>query len=225
MDTSVSLPATLSPGGMARKFWVLLALGALTYQIEHHRLALEELQAESMVMGALPGALDSIEAEAHAAEQRHAAVRDLLPHDTPEHWVAVGGEVIFNEYERKVREIGRRLNPNVRDTDIPPLRRRLEAICVAGSPSFNPEDSPSFTRDRNDNPMVYTALLGRADYLISDDRDIVPDGSEHLYEYDERHVLAVTFNRFVTTYFEPIDLDWGAIDGRWLRHAFNDPGG
>jgi predicted nucleic acid-binding protein len=225
MDTSVSLPATLSPGGMARKFWMLLALGALTYQIEHHRLALEELQAESMVMGALPGALDSIEAEAHAAEQRHAAVRDLMPHDTPEHWVAVGDEAIFDEYERKVREIGRRLNPNVRDTDIPPLRRRLEAICVAGSPSFNPEDSPSFTRDRKDDPMVYTALLGRADYLISDDRDIVPDGSEHHYEHDERHVLAVTFNRFVTTYFEPIDLDWGAIDGRWLRHVFNDPGG
>jgi predicted nucleic acid-binding protein len=225
MDTSVSLPATLSPGGMARKFWVLLALGALTYQIEHHRLALKDLQAASMVMGALPGALDSIEAEAHAVGQRHAAVRDLLPHDTPEHWVAVGGEVIFDEYERKVGEIGRRLNPNVRDTDIPPLRRRLEAICVAGSPSFNPEDSPSFTRDRNDDPMVYTALLSRADYLISDDRDIVPDGSEHLYEYDERQVLAVTFNRFVTTYFEPIDLDWGAIDGRWLRHVFNDPDG
>ncbi len=225
MDTSVSLPATLSPGGMARKFWVLLAYGALTYQIEHHRLALEELQAESMVMGALPDALDSIEAEAHAAEQRHVAVRDLLPHDTPEHWVAVGGEVIFNEYERKVREIGRRLNPNVRDTDIPPLRRRLEAICVAGSPSFNPEDSPSFTRDRNDDPMVYTALLGGADYLISDDRDIVPDGSEHVYEHNERQVLAVTFNRFVTTYFEPIDLDWGAIDGRWLRHVFDDSGG
>jgi hypothetical protein len=34
VDTSVSLPATLSPRGMARKFWVLLALGALDYQVE-----------------------------------------------------------------------------------------------------------------------------------------------------------------------------------------------
>ena len=91
MDTSVSLPATLSPGGMARKLWLLLALGALTYQIEHHRLALEELQAEGEVMGARSGALDSIEAEARAAELRRAALRDLLPHGTPEHWVAVGG--------------------------------------------------------------------------------------------------------------------------------------
>jgi predicted nucleic acid-binding protein len=220
MDTSVSLPATLSSIGMARKLWLLLALGALTYQIEHHRLALEELQAEGEVMGALPSALASIEAEAHAAERRRAALRDLLPHGTPEHWAAVGGAAIFDEYERKVREIGRRLNPSVRDADVQPSRRRLEAICVAGSPPFNPEDSPSFTRDRKDDPIVYTALLGLADYLISDDRDIVPDGSEHAYEHDEHQVLAVTFNRFITTYFEPTDLDWSAIDGRWLRHAF-----
>jgi predicted nucleic acid-binding protein len=124
MDTSVSLPATLSPGGMARKLWVLLALGALTHRIEHHRLALEELRAEGEVTGALSGALEIIEAEAN--------------------------------------------------------------------------------------------------YLISDDHDIVPDGSEHTYEYDEHQVLAVTFNRFITTYFEPPDLDWSAIDGRWLQHAFED---
>jgi len=220
MDTSVSLPATLSPVGMARKLWILLALSALTYQIEHHRLAIEELQAESEVTGALPGALASIQAEAHAAEQQRAALRDLLPHDTPENWVAVGGTAIFDEYERKVREIGHRLNPSVRDADVQPLRRRVEAICVAGSPSFNPEDSPSFTRDRKDDPIVYTALLGHADYLISDDHDIVPNGNEHSYEHDEHQVIAVTFHRFITTHFEPPDLDWSAIDGRWLRHAF-----
>jgi predicted nucleic acid-binding protein len=225
VDTSVSLPATLSAKGMARKLWLLFALGAIASQIEHHRLTLEELRAESEVTGALPGALVSIEAEAHTAERRRAALRDLLPHDTPEHWVAVGGAAIFDEYERKVREIGRRLNPNVRDTDVQQLRREAEAVCVAESPFFNPEDSPSFTRDRKDDPIVYTALLGRADYLISDDRDIVPDGSEQAYEHDEHQVLAATFNRFVTTYFEPTDLDWGAIDGRWLRYAFDDPGG
>jgi hypothetical protein len=153
---------------MARKLWMPLALGALTYRIEHHRLAIEELQAAGEVTGALPGALASIEVEAHAAERRRTILRDLLPDDTPEHWVAVGGTAIFDEYERKVREIGRRLNPSVRDTDIQPLRRQVEAICVAGSSSFNPEDPPPFTRDRKDDPIVYTALLSRADYLISD---------------------------------------------------------
>jgi hypothetical protein len=43
VDTSVSLPATLSPGGMMRRFWVVLALGALTYEIEHRQLELDEL--------------------------------------------------------------------------------------------------------------------------------------------------------------------------------------
>lgn len=112
MDTSVSLPGTLSPGGMARKLWVLLALGALTHRIEHYRFVIEELRAESQVTGAFPGALDSIEAEAHTAEQRRATLRDRLPHDTPEHWVAVSGAALFDEYERKVREIGCRSAPN-----------------------------------------------------------------------------------------------------------------
>jgi hypothetical protein len=39
VDTSVSLPATLSePGGLARKFMVLLAFGALKYRAEHLQL-------------------------------------------------------------------------------------------------------------------------------------------------------------------------------------------
>ncbi len=221
VDTSVSLPATLSPTGMARKLWVLLALGALTQQIEHHQLLLDELRRESDVTGARPGALQVIAAKAHAAEQRRTTLRDLLPHDAPEHWVALGGTAIFDEYERKVREIGRRLNPDVRDTDVQPLRRQVEAICVADTLPFNPGEVPLLTRDRKDDPIVYTALVGRADYLISDDRDIVPDGNEQEYRHEQDHVLAVTFNRFISTYFEPDDLDWGAIDGRWLQHAFD----
>lgn len=43
VDTSVSLPATLSPGGMMRRFWVVLAFGALTYEVEHRQLELDEL--------------------------------------------------------------------------------------------------------------------------------------------------------------------------------------
>lgn len=40
VDTSISLPATLSPGGLMRRFWVVLALGALTYEVEHRQLEL-----------------------------------------------------------------------------------------------------------------------------------------------------------------------------------------
>ena len=47
VDTSVSLPATLSPQGMMRRFWVVLALGALTYEVEHGRLELDELARQA----------------------------------------------------------------------------------------------------------------------------------------------------------------------------------
>jgi predicted nucleic acid-binding protein len=220
VDTSVSLPATLSPTGMARKLWVLLGYGALNHHAEWHRIELELLRAEAETLGAQAVGLQRAAVEAEATEQQRAILRDLLPDNAPEHWVALGSAVLFREYERKVREIGKRLNPNVRETDVGPLRRQLQAICAAGSPPFDPLQAPILTRDRQDDPIVYTALLAEADYLISDDRDIVPDRHEHHYEHEDHHVLAVTFNRFLAAYFEPIDLDWAAIDGRWLQHAY-----
>jgi predicted nucleic acid-binding protein len=223
VDTSVSLPATLSPTGMARKLWVLLAYGALNHQIEQHRAALELLRAEAETIGAEPKGLQRAAGRAGAAEQRREILHDLLPDNTPEHWVALGSAVLFAEYERKVREIGTRLNPNVRASDIAALRHQLQAICVAASPPFDPRQAPILTRDRQDDPIVYTALIADADYLISDDRDIVPDRREHHYEHDRHHVLAVTFNHFLAIHFDPTNLDWAAIDGRWLRHAYDDP--
>lgn len=47
VDTSVSLPATLSPGGARRKLWVVLAFGALTHEVEHGRLELDALGAQA----------------------------------------------------------------------------------------------------------------------------------------------------------------------------------
>jgi predicted nucleic acid-binding protein len=222
VDTSVSLPATLSPTGMARKLWVLLAYGALNLQIEQHRTALELLRVEAETIGAQPKGLRQAAGDAELAERRRAILRELLPDDAPEHWVVLGSTVLFEEYERKVREIGARLNPNVREADIGPLRRQLQGICVAGSPAFDPTQAPVLTRDRQDDPIVYTALLADAEYLISDDRDIVPDRHECHYEHEGHHVLAVTFNRFLAAHFEPTNLDWAAIDGRWLRHAYTD---
>jgi predicted nucleic acid-binding protein len=207
---------------MARKLWVLFAYGALSRQIEQHRIELDLLRVDAEATGAQPTGLQQGAAETEAAEQQRAILRNLLPDNAPEHWVTLGSAVLFEEYERKVREIGTRLNPNVRESDLRPLRRQMEAVCAAGSPPFDPAQAPTLTRDRQDDPILYTALLGEADYLISDDRDIVPDRHEHHYEHEGHHVLAVTFNRFLTAYFEPANLDWSAVDGRWLRHAYPD---
>jgi hypothetical protein len=51
VDTSVALPAPLRSGGMPRKFWLLLAFGALTYEAEHRRLDLDALRQENEAAG------------------------------------------------------------------------------------------------------------------------------------------------------------------------------
>lgn len=220
VDTSVSLPATLSPRGMARKFWIILALGGLTYEVEHRRLELDALvkegeEAGGRVRGMQP-ALDRIT----LAEERRAALVELLPYGAPDDWVAVGSAPLFDEYERKLREIGKRLDPSLRDSDVPKLRRQVEAVCVAGCPPFDPLTSPGLTRDPTDDPVVYTALRGNCDLLISDDSDIVPDRRAELYEHGDASVLAVTFNHLMHAHFPADEIDFDAIDGSWLVAAF-----
>lgn len=220
MDTSVSLPATLSPRGLTRKFWIILALGALTYEVEHRRLELDALTDEAEKAGGkvrgLQLALDRIT----LAEERRAALLELLPYGVPDDWVAVGSAPLFDEYERKLREVGRKLDPELRDSDIPKLRRHAEAVCVAGCPPFDPVMSPALTRDPEDDPIVYTALLGNCDLLISDDSHIVPDRQAELYNHGGASVLAVTFNQLLHAHFPTDEVDFDAIDGAWLVAAF-----
>jgi predicted nucleic acid-binding protein len=225
MDTSVALPATLSPRGMTRKFWLLLAVGALAYRAEHLRLELDALNAEAEREGGgeIRGA-ELLEGLARAAEQRLAAVHEHLPADVPQDWVSLGSAVLFDEYERKVREVGAKLNPRVSPEMAPVLRRQFEAICVGGPAPLDPAPAPALTRDPADDAIVYTALLADADFLISDDRDIVPDGDEGSYEHGEHRVLAVRFGHFVREYFSPAELDWGAVDGTRLATAYRHLG-
>ncbi|HEX3737701.1 MAG TPA: hypothetical protein VHV53_09180, partial [Solirubrobacterales bacterium] len=136
VDTSVSLPAALSPGGARRKLWILLALGAPTYEVEHGRLELDALRAradqEGGVVGGMEKSLDRLE----RASDRRAALSELLPYGTPDDWVAIGSRPLFDEYERKLREVGTRLDPHLREEGIPLLRRQMEAVCVIAAPPF-----------------------------------------------------------------------------------------
>ena len=115
---------------------------------------------------------------------------------------------------------GRKLDPKLRESDIPKLRRQAEAVCAAGCPPFDPRDAPALTRDPEDDPIVYTALLANCDLLISDDSDIVPDRESEVYEHGGSSVLAVTFNRMMHAHIPTDDVDFDAIDGSWLAVAF-----
>jgi predicted nucleic acid-binding protein len=221
VDTSVSLPATLNPGGARRKLWVVLAFGALTYEVEHGRLELDALGAqvdqEGGVVGGIENSLDRLE----RAGERRAALAERLPYGTPDDWVAIGSRPLFAEYERKLREIGTRLDPHLREEDIPLLRRQMEAVCVIAAPPFPDSAVPSLTADPKDDPILYTALLADADLLISSDKHLVPDRKEELWEHEAGTVLALTFETLLADRLSQVD--WDGIDGSWLALAHDHP--
>ena len=219
IDTSISLPATLSPTGVRRRFWVVLALGALSYEVEHGRLELDALSAQAKQEGGSVGGIEEALARLERASDRRAVLLERLPYGTPEDWVAIGSRPLFNEYERKLREIGTKLDPALREADIPRLRRQLEAVCVIAAPPFEDGDVPALTADPKDDPILYTALRGDADLLVSGDKHLVPDLEQELWEHDGQTVLALTFETLLA---DRLDVDWDQIDGSWLALAYDE---
>lgn len=183
-DTNVALPATLSPHGLARKLFVVLAFGALTYREAHLQLELEALDLEAEKTGATIGGRARFEALAERVGERRAGLAELLPAGTPSNWIAAGGTFLFDEYERKVGVVGAKLGRELAEREVVQLRRQVKAICVVGPPPFDPATVPRFTSDRSDDAVVYTALEAGADILVSDDKHIVPRATDgaHLYE-------------------------------------------
>lgn len=221
VDTSISLPATLSPGGARRKLWVVLAFGALTYEVEHGRLDLDALRAQADQEGGVVGGIENSLDRLERASDRRAALAELLPNGTPGNWVAIGSRPLFNEYERKLREVGTRLDPQLREKDVPLLRRQMEAVCVIAAPPFADSDVPALTADPKDDPILYTALITDADLLISSDKHLVPDRKEELWEHEAGTVLALTFERLLSDRLSGVD--WDGIDGSWLTLAYDEP--
>jgi predicted nucleic acid-binding protein len=219
VDTSVSLPATLSPGGARRKLWILLAFGALTYEVEHGRLELEALRAQADQEGGVVGGIENFLDRLERASDLRAALSERLPYGTPDDWVAIGSRPLFDEYERKVREVGTRLDPHLREEDVPLLRRQMEAVCVIAAPPFADSAVPALTADPKDDPILYTALLADADLLVSSDKHLVPDKKEELWEHEDKTVLALTFETLLTDRLSGVD--WDGIDGSWLTLAYN----
>ena len=218
-DTNVSLPATLISTGLMRKFWVLLVFGAATYRAEHLQLELDGLEAEATEAGGEIHGLEALKRLTTQAERACVAMEDRLPVGTPSDWVAIGGVDLFSEYERKVKEVAAKLR-----VDPPPdpatARRQVEAVCVAAEGSFAPNDIPALTADPDDDLIVWTAMSGGADLLISDDKHMVPDEADGSRSYadGDKTVQAVRFGYLVDTYLD--DVDWRRIDGRMLPQLY-----
>lgn len=217
VDTNVSLAATLSPFGMRRRFWIILALGALTYEVEHRRLELDELSLSAEREGGIVHGVERALTRIDEANHRRAALLELLPYGTPDDWIAIGSAPLFDEYERKLEDVGQNIYPPLEKTDIPRLRRQMEVVCVAGAPPFDPDTVPALSPDRKDDPILHTALTSDAELLISEDKHLVPDRQEQFWEHDDRTVTAMTFETLLTDRLD--DVSWDEIEGSWLAVA------
>ena len=201
-----------------RKFFVLLAYGALAYRAEYLQLELDALEQQAADLGGELGGLEPFRRLMTDARRARAVAEELLPAGTASDRVAVGGADLFSEYERKFTEVATKLGVD-QPPDAAVARRQLEAVCVAAEPVFDPADVPALTTDPDDDLIVWTALRGGADLLVSDDRDVVPDHADgaRFFEHGERSVLAVRFGYLVGNHLDGVD--WEQIDGALLAQV------
>ncbi|MGD1059090.1 MAG: PIN domain-containing protein [Solirubrobacteraceae bacterium] len=224
LDTSVVLPAVLSPRGYRRRFWVLLALGALAARRDLARLEADALRVQAVAEGGRLGGL-ALEKLVDQAEAGYARLSEALPAGRPDDWRMVASRPLLAEYERKLREVGPRLDPNLRDTDIQAVRRQIEAVCADMTEDFDPELIPAYTTDRNDDPVIHTAVLAGATWLIADDKKHISTDPAGITEYtlpgSDRTVCALTFSRFLE-HLTDVDLD--DVDPGLIEVAFRPLG-
>jgi hypothetical protein len=112
-------------------------------------------------------------------------------------------------------------DPTLRDADIDAVRRQITAVCSDFTDDFDPELIPAYTPDRKDDPVVHTALLADATWLIADDTKHIrtqPDGiTEYRLPGSDRRVSAMTLSRFLD-HLSDIDLDH--VESSLLEVAF-----
>lgn len=221
LDTSVVLPAVLSPRGYRRRFFVLLALGALAVRRDLARLEADALRSEMRRPGSESGGRE-VDTLAQDADARYQRLFKQMPPGCPEHWRLVGSQPVLAEYERKLREAGPRLEPRLDAQGIEVARRQIEIVCAEVIEDFDSALIPRYTTDRKDDAIVHTALLADAVWLIADDRKHIstdPDGAtEYALPGSDRRVAAVTFSRFLDHHLTDVDLD--NIDPTLLADAF-----
>jgi predicted nucleic acid-binding protein len=224
LDTSVVLPAVLSPRGYRRRLWVLLAFGALAARRDLARLEADALRAEAAAGGHQVGGL-ALEALVEQAEAGYARLSEALPHDCPDDLRMVASRPLLAEYERKLREAGPKLDPSLREADIAAARRQIQAVCTDMTEDFEPDTIPVYTVDRKDDPVIHTALLADAIWLIADDKKHISTNPAGITEYrlpgSDRHVSALTFNTFLE-HLTDIDLD--DVDPSLIQIAFRPLG-
>jgi predicted nucleic acid-binding protein len=223
-DTSVVFPAVLSPSGLRRKLLVLLAYGRLSAYArfgEDEELAQrQEARPPGSVIGGRP--ITEFLDEARAKKAR---LEEQLPSLAPDDLCLAGSRPLFDEYEKVLDERGSIVVPDFSGREALAARRRLIAITQAITPDFDLDQVPTYTdeRDRDDDKVIHTALLARADFIVSDDRHISVDptsATAYCEPSGDAVVNACRFDHFVENHVNSLHFELPSIDGSLLWLAY-----
>jgi hypothetical protein len=210
----------LSPRGYRRRFWVLLAFGALATRRELARAEADALRKQAEIPGGERGG-PSADTLARDADTHYECLRQRLPAGCPDHWRLVCSRPLMDEYAHKLGDTGAKLNPALQLHDLEIARRQIDSVCADITEDFDPAVIPQYTADRKDDAVVHTALLADAIWLIADDRKHISTDPGGITEYrlpdSDRHVSAITFSRFLEHLTE-VDLDH--VDPALIADAF-----
>jgi len=227
IDTSWLLPAFLSRGERprSRSLLILTALGGLTLRRHTIEDELRALLAEGQRLGAAVHA-EPYRGRIAAIERRRDQMRDSLGMRAPDDLCLVGSALMFDEVERKVREVGRRLDPRLSE-DAPEMIRRQVERLTAVVVDFDPrEHLPAWTRDPADDYVIETAFRADAAAIISKDEDIVPVAPRTEWRDDARGVAVSAYwlSAFIEDEVNNSGFDIDAVDPALLSLAVSPLG-
>lgn len=217
LDTSVVLPALLGHG-RRNAFVFLLAYGAAHFRVE----ALADERDELARMAAETGGeahLETYNALIERAQLRIARVEEFHIVGMPEDFQLSCSLDLLNEYVHKLVETGVEIDPDAVLVDEKFWRHLLLALITDYLPEPFGELPRYVAADPEDDKVVHTALVTRADWLVADDAHIVPDPDEST-EYElpghEARVAAARFEYYAAATIERGSFELADIDGSWF---------
>jgi len=192
IDTSWLLPAFLSRSERprSRSLLILTALGGLTLRRQTVGEELRVLQEEGERLGARVYDAPLVQ-KLEAIERRRDELRDRLGMRAPDDLCLVGSRLLFDEVERKVREVGDRFDPALSEDAPARVRRqiqRLSSIVIELDPR---QRLPSWTTDPDDDYLIEMAFRADAAAIISKDADVVRGGAARMKWRDPNRGITV----------------------------------
>jgi predicted nucleic acid-binding protein len=228
-DTNILLKAFLSPNGRRRKFLVVCAYGALNYYVRVGLAERERLQEElEHVAASAIGGVD-IHRFIEAAADRHAFLAEHLPAMTPDDLCLVASRPLLDEVEEKVADVGPQMLRGDMPDDTPAkVRRQLVALSAIMVQEFDPADVSEHTagRDRDDDLIIETALLGQAIALVADDKKHIAlseQGTTYRHPVTGAEIVAYQFEPFVVDLVNTYHFDLDDVPGALLSSALEGP--